>query len=144
MGNRKNKNFKKYNFIRIFFFLSLFPETFKSLHTELPSDSSRPQIPVGLSLLNTCLQELKLVTRRYSKKQIKWVNNRFLASKDRQVPALYALDTSEVENWNEKVLQPAISVVDSYQRNAVSEIEPLAKRSHPGEGLNEEVGILVH
>lgn len=90
-------------------------------------------------MLNTCLNELKLVTQRYSKKQIKWINNRFLASKDRQVPDLYELDTSDVNLWQAEVYERAVMVVESHRRGEVCEIQPMTPRQHPGAGLNEEV-----
>lgn len=101
----------------------------------------KDQLPPGLDVLNSCLNELKLVTRRYSKKQIKWINNRFLASRDRQVPDLYELDTSDVSQWQQKVYEPAFSIIDCYRNGQVCEIEPMQKRQHPGAGLNEEVSI---
>lgn len=92
----------------------------------------------ALKLLGSCCAELKLVTRRYSKKQLKWINNRFLASKDRQVPDLYELDTSNVSAWHEAVFKRAECIIDSYRNGQTCEIEPMAKRVHPGADLNEE------
>ncbi|KAL7729886.1 hypothetical protein ACLKA6_014735 [Drosophila palustris] len=96
------------------------------------------ELAAGLQLLSSCCDELKLVTRRYSKKQLKWINNRFLASKDRQVPDLYELDTSDVKAWQECVYKKAESIIESYRLNEISEIAPMAKRIHPGADLNEE------
>lgn len=42
-------------------------------------------IPQGLEILTKCLDVLKLVTKRYSKKQSKWVRNRFLGNLSRDV-----------------------------------------------------------
>lgn len=42
----------------------------------------------GKKLLGQCVEMLKLVTRRYARKQTKWTVNRFLARKDRQVGVL--------------------------------------------------------
>lgn len=89
------------------------------------------------------MDELKLVTRRYSKRQQKWVNNRFLASKDRQVPDLYEFDTSDVSRWHECVSIPAINVIDCYRNGQICEIQPMAKRVHPGAGFNEEVCMKI-
>lgn len=91
-----------------------------------------------LALLGSCCEELKLVTRRYSKKQLKWINNRFLASKDRQVPDLYELDTSNVSAWHEAVFKRAECIIESYRNGETCEIEPMPKRVHPGADLNEE------
>ncbi|XP_017058334.1 tRNA dimethylallyltransferase [Drosophila ficusphila] len=95
-------------------------------------------LPPGLDLLRSCCEELKLVTRRYSKKQLKWINNRFLASKDRQVPDLYELDTSDVSVWPEAVYQRAENIIESYRNEEKCKFEPMAKRDHPGADLNEE------
>ncbi|KAH8288298.1 hypothetical protein KR054_000216 [Drosophila jambulina] len=95
-------------------------------------------LPEGLHLLRSCCDELKLVTRRYSKKQLKWINNRFLASRDRQVPDLYELDTSDVSAWSEAVYQRAESIIESYRNGDICKIEPMAKREHPGADLDEE------
>ncbi|XP_001358410.3 tRNA dimethylallyltransferase [Drosophila pseudoobscura] len=115
-------------------------EYLKTHGYRLPSKEELKEdgLPDGIDLLRTCCDELKLVTRRYSKKQIKWINNRFLGSKDRQVPDLYELDTSDVSAWQERVYQRAESIVDSYRSDQLCEIEPMAKRVHPGADLNEE------
>lgn len=73
--------------------------------------------PTSLATLNACLDELKLVTRRYSKKQIKWVKNRFLkaAQKNRTIPPIYKLDTTFPNEWTKWVSDPAQNVIDHYQ-----------------------------
>ncbi|XP_054086776.1 tRNA dimethylallyltransferase [Zeugodacus cucurbitae] len=105
-------------------------------HSDTTTTSS--PLPAGLEVLNACLNELKRVTQRYSKKQIKWINNRFLASKDRQVPDLYELDTSDVNLWQAEVYERAVAVIESHRRGEVCEIQAMARRQHPGAGLNEE------
>ncbi|KAH8346558.1 hypothetical protein KR084_004791 [Drosophila pseudotakahashii] len=95
-------------------------------------------LPEGLDLLRSSCEELKLVTRRYSKKQLKWINNRFLASKDRQVPDLFELDTSDVAVWPEAVYQRAETIIERYRNEEMCEIKPMAKREHPGADLDEE------
>lgn len=97
------------------------------------------KVPEGLKLLDECLDELKLVTRRYSRKQIKWIQNRFLGSKDRQVPELYPLDTSDVTNWKENVQEKAEATVKSFLENQEVDLEPLAKVTKISEGLDEEI-----
>ncbi|XP_017483394.1 PREDICTED: tRNA dimethylallyltransferase, mitochondrial-like [Rhagoletis zephyria] len=107
-------------------------------NTTVPTNKS-PALPAGMDVLNSCLNELKLVTQRYSKKQIKWINNRFLGSKDRQVPDLYELDTSDVKLWQAEVYARAVAVIESYRSGVVCEIQPMTRRQHPGAGLNEEI-----
>ncbi|XP_055911451.1 tRNA dimethylallyltransferase [Eupeodes corollae] len=94
--------------------------------------------PKGYDVLISCLDRLKLVTNRYSKKQIKWIKNRFLSYIDRQVPDLYKLDTSDVSQWNSEVYLPAVDVIESIINGVKPKLEPLEKLDHPGKGLNEE------
>lgn len=110
---------------------------------ESGSAASRP-VPKGLKVLHTCLDELKLVTKRYSRKQIKWINNRFLGNQTRQVPDLYELDTSDVTKWNEAVLGPAENVVECYIDDKVPILKPMAKLQSARAGLNEEVRFHIH
>uniref|UniRef100_A0A182IZT9 Uncharacterized protein n=1 Tax=Anopheles atroparvus TaxID=41427 RepID=A0A182IZT9_ANOAO len=69
--------------------------------------------PDGLDLLNGCLDYLKLVTRRYSRRQLQWIKNRFLCDSGREVPAIYALDTSDVGAWSSNVSDRARAIVDA-------------------------------
>lgn len=62
-----------------------------------------------------------------------------MASKDRQVPDLYELDTSNVSQWHQNIYLPAETIIDCYRNGQVCEIEPMQKKQHPGAGLNEEV-----
>lgn len=101
------------------------------------SDDHPP--PDSLTLLTKCLDELKLVTRRYSKKQIKWVSNRLLGGKDRQVPAIYSLDTSYPENWKTVVSSLAENVVSSYIEDRTPDLKPLESITSLRDGYNEEV-----
>lgn len=107
----------------------------KYLEQETTAEHSPPE---SLLLLNTCLTELKLVTRRYSKKQIKWVKNRLLGNLKRQVPPIYGLDTSDPSKWSEIVYTPAEKVLDSYMNETPVGIKPLSKIETSREGMNEE------
>ncbi|XP_016999048.2 tRNA dimethylallyltransferase [Drosophila takahashii] len=115
-------------------------EYLQSHNYKLPSEEELKEegLPEGLDLLRSCCEELKLVTRRYSKKQLKWINNRFLASKDRQVPDLFELDTSDVAAWKEEVYQRAETIIETYRNEEICEIKPMSKREHPGADLDEE------
>ncbi|KAH9516385.1 tRNA dimethylallyltransferase [Dermatophagoides farinae] len=56
---------------------------------------------------------LKQRTRSYVNKQIKWIRRRFLISENiREVPNVYRLDTTNLNEWNEKVRDHAIRIVD--------------------------------
>merc|ERR1711911_453037 len=77
--------------------------------SEQTSDDDRRQ-----QLLNEGIEALKVVTRRYARKQIKWIRNRFLKQPDRQVPPVYGLDASDPSEWIPTVRDVAFNVIDSF------------------------------
>lgn len=82
--------------------------------------------PEGLPLLEECLEELRLRTKQYSKKQVRWLNNRFIANKGRLIPPLTVLDSTNAEiNWHEDVYLKAENVVESYMKNVKADLQPL-------------------
>ncbi|XP_058820922.1 tRNA dimethylallyltransferase [Topomyia yanbarensis] len=97
--------------------------------------------PEGLELLQKCLDNLKLVTQRYSKRQLKWINHRFLSNLRREVPPIYALDTTDVSRWKETVSVPAQQVIETILAGEKPSLEPLPKLTSPHEGLNEETSF---
>lgn len=104
----------------------------------LKQETSDKPPPESLLLLNSCLDELKLVTRRYSKKQIKWVKNRLLGNLKRQVPPIYGLDISDPQKWLEIVYTPAQKVLEGYINETTVDIQALSKIETLREGMNEE------
>lgn len=102
---------------------------------EAPETTSEPD---GWKTLLACLDELKLVTKRYSKKQLKWIKNRFLGSEVREIPLIYPLDTSNVSRWKELVSQPAEETVEDFINDQTIKLKPLDKLKKASEGLNEE------
>lgn len=100
--------------------------------------SSPTEEPESYKSLLACLDQLKLATRRYSKKQLKWIRNRLLASDSRELPLVYPLDTSDVQQWSENVYLPAIDTVDCFLKGDEIKLKPLEKMSRLGEGLDEE------
>ncbi|KAJ8983480.1 hypothetical protein NQ317_014939 [Molorchus minor] len=68
-----------------------------------------------------------MATRRYARKQIKWVNNRFLGRNDRQVPPVYGLDTTDVTLWD-----------GTYISNKKCEYEPLPVQNSAKSTSNSE------
>lgn len=103
------------------------------------SDDNTTESPEGLPLLQSCLEELRLTTKRYSKKQMKWIVNRFLAQTDRQVHDVFALDSSRPLDWAQDVYGPAESVIESYIEDTVCSAKPLAKHKSVRDGLSENV-----
>ncbi|XP_036888417.1 tRNA dimethylallyltransferase isoform X2 [Sturnira hondurensis] len=62
----------------------------------------------------TGIEALKQVTKRYARKQNRWVKNRFLSRPGPSVPPVYGLDVSDVSKWEESVLEPALEIVQSF------------------------------
>lgn len=101
------------------------------------SDGPKPE---GLDLLEECLDLLRLRTKRYSKKQIKWVNLRFVSTKGRHVPPIYVLDsTHAADRWTEDVFQPAEKVIQAYLDGTESEVQPIETKEHRTASLNDNV-----
>jgi tRNA dimethylallyltransferase len=119
-------------------YLSAFEATHDELINRFVEAPETTPEPEGWKLLVKCLEELKLVTQRYSKKQMKWIRNRFLGSDMREVPSVYPLDTSDVSKWNERVSHPAIETVESFIANQAIKLKPLEKVKRLAEGMDEE------
>ncbi|XP_050017302.1 tRNA dimethylallyltransferase isoform X2 [Alexandromys fortis] len=62
----------------------------------------------------TGIEALKQVTKRYARKQNRWVKNRFLSRPGPSVPPVYGLEVSDVSKWEESVLEPAVNIVQSF------------------------------
>ncbi|XP_065072872.1 tRNA dimethylallyltransferase isoform X2 [Ochlerotatus camptorhynchus] len=121
-------------------------EKFDHQHDQLITDYMRKSSddgtpPEGLPLLQKCLDNLKLVTRRYSKKQIKWINHRFLGNSRREVPPIYALDTTDVGKWDENVFTPAEQVIEAVLEGKIPTKQPMPRLTTAREGLNEETSF---
>lgn len=54
------------------------------------------------------------------------------------MPDLYELDTSDVSAWQVAVYKRAETIIESYRNEEACEIQPMAKREHPGADLDEE------
>ncbi|KAF6112020.1 tRNA isopentenyltransferase 1 [Phyllostomus discolor] len=65
-------------------------------------------------LLKKGIEALKQVTKRYARKQNRWVKNRFLSRPGPSVPPVYGLEVSDVSKWEESVLEPALEIVRSF------------------------------
>ncbi|XP_067282236.1 tRNA dimethylallyltransferase isoform X2 [Pseudorasbora parva] len=84
------------------------------------------------------VESLKQVTRRYARKQNKWVLNRFLKRSASNVPPVYSLDVTDVTNWDTTVLTPALEILDCLQKGEQPSTQPIRaegvesrnKRSH--------------
>lgn len=85
--------------------------------------------PDGLDLLERCLDDLRSRTKRFSKKQVKWIQNRMVQLTGRHVPPLYVLDATNAETtWDIDVYARAEHVIQSYiEGNESTEIRPVER-----------------
>ncbi|XP_014248302.1 tRNA dimethylallyltransferase [Cimex lectularius] len=102
---------------------------FKEFHEYLILPAEEKDTPKGQTLIEEGISALKTVTRRYARRQKKWINNRFLKAAGRQVPPVYALDATDLSKWDERVFRPAEAILRK-SLNPQSDIqapEPLAR-----------------
>uniref|UniRef100_A0A3Q2XKR6 tRNA dimethylallyltransferase n=1 Tax=Hippocampus comes TaxID=109280 RepID=A0A3Q2XKR6_HIPCM len=92
---------------------------FKEFHDYLTYETAL----LSISLLG--VEALKTATRRYARKQNKWVRNRFLKRPGDGVPAVYGLDVTDVARWEETVLTPALQILDSLCKGEKPSTEPI-------------------
>ncbi|XP_066420820.1 tRNA dimethylallyltransferase isoform X2 [Molothrus aeneus] len=109
---------------------------FKEFHEYLVSEGNCSPETSAL-LLEKGIQALKQVTKRYARRQNKWVRNRFLKRPGPNVPPVYGLEVSDAHRWEEDVLKPALEIVESFIQGREPPAEPLRmeqdeenKRSH--------------
>ena len=79
------------------------------------------------ALLSLCVESMKSTTRRYAKKQMTWVKNRFLARPQSSAPDVYGLDVTDLENWESNVLKNALDVLDKLTKGEKPLYEPLSR-----------------
>ncbi|KAF2367224.1 tRNA dimethylallyltransferase [Trinorchestia longiramus] len=101
---------------------------FKEFHDYLVLSSEERESEKGQTLYKNGIERLKLVTRRYSRRQVKWIKSRFTGALDRQVPPMYRLDTTEPRNWQSAVYSPAVAIVEALLNGEVapSSISPVS------------------
>ncbi|XP_043282975.1 tRNA dimethylallyltransferase isoform X2 [Venturia canescens] len=114
---------------------------FKEFHNYLVLPQDEKNSDKGEQLLKQGIDDLKMVTRRYARRQQRWIMNRFIRRIDRPVPPVYGLDCTNVEHWNSRVLEPAIAIVEAKLRNEEPNLRPLNENIDVGKGSdasNEE------
>lgn len=98
------------------------------------------RISDALKLLEDCLDELRLHTKQYSRKQIKWIRNRMVSTKGRTVPPVYVLDSTNAQtNWHTDVYSKAENVIQSYIDNVDTYVSAAEKTEHPTANLNMHI-----
>ncbi|KOC62355.1 tRNA dimethylallyltransferase, mitochondrial [Habropoda laboriosa] len=98
---------------------------FKEFHAYLVLPEEERREKKGEELLEKGIADLKLVTKKYSKKQEQWIMNRIMRRSDRQVPPVYALDCTDVNEWNSCVYEPAVEIIETILRGEKPEQTPL-------------------
>ncbi|XP_059546081.1 tRNA dimethylallyltransferase isoform X4 [Myotis daubentonii] len=71
------------------------------------------------------IEALKQVTKRYARKQNRWVKNRFLSRPGPGVPPIYGLEVSDTLKWEESVLEPALEIVQSFIQGRKPDAAPV-------------------
>ncbi|KAJ8679191.1 hypothetical protein QAD02_014978, partial [Eretmocerus hayati] len=105
---------------------------FKEFHNYLILPKEERDLETGQKLLKEAIENLKLVTRRYAKTQDKWVRNRLIQRTGRQVPPVYTLDCTDVEQWESEVYGKAEEIVSSLMRGETPSVLA-ANRLHDDE-----------
>ncbi|KAM8840600.1 tRNA dimethylallyltransferase isoform 2-T2 [Spinachia spinachia] len=97
---------------------------FKEFHDYLTAPGSSSQQEKD-ALRDKGVEALKIATRRYARKQNKWVRNRFLKRPGDSVPAVYGLDVTDVSRWEEAVLNPALQILESLSKREEPALQPI-------------------
>ncbi|TRY66674.1 hypothetical protein DNTS_008004, partial [Danionella cerebrum] len=97
---------------------------FKEFHEYLTASENIGQEERD-KLMNKGIESLKLVTKRYARKQAKWVRNRFLKRPTSNVPPVYELDVTDVAKWETTVLNPALEILDCLQKGNEPSVYPI-------------------
>eukprot|EP00063_Salmo_salar_P066890 XP_014041725.1 PREDICTED: tRNA dimethylallyltransferase, mitochondrial-like [Salmo salar] len=97
---------------------------FKEFHEYLTCPDETTQ-EARETLRNQGVENLKMATRRYARKQNKWVRNRFLKRPGDNVPAVYGLDVTDLSQWEETVLSPALLILDRLTKGERPTVEPM-------------------
>ena len=112
-----------------------------------PGNTAVEENPV---MFQKCVDAMKCATRRYARKQVRWVNNRFLGRPSTSSPDVYSLDATDLGQWEQNVLEKALTIVESFRSGKKVPLEPLerivtsaaAKRSnHKCTACNDRVII---
>ncbi|XP_047503271.1 tRNA dimethylallyltransferase [Pieris napi] len=103
---------------------------FKEFHDYLILPEDGKNSDEGRKLLQHSIENMKIATRRYARRQNKMVRGRFLEIPRREVPPIYELDTTDLSKWNEDVKNKAIDIIESYLNESICNVEPLKPQQH--------------
>ncbi|XP_072170545.1 tRNA dimethylallyltransferase-like [Diadema setosum] len=94
---------------------------FKEFHQYLVLEEEKKKSKEGEHLLQDGVEKLKTATRQYARRQIKWVRNRFLKRGTSSLP-VYGLDSTNVAEWEDRVLKPAVGILQSLMEGKEPEL----------------------
>eukprot|EP00118_Oscarella_pearsei_P000833 m.5922 g.5922 ORF g.5922 m.5922 type:complete len:389 (+) comp14454_c0_seq1:142-1308(+) len=72
-----------------------------------------------------CVEKLKSTTRSYARKQITWIQNRFLKRAGQPLPDVFGLDASDLSEWDGTVLQQATDILSAKLNGTSPPVAPL-------------------
>ncbi|XP_063405996.1 tRNA dimethylallyltransferase-like isoform X2 [Mytilus trossulus] len=98
---------------------------FKEFHDYLLLPEDEKDTEKGKQLLQKGIEEMKLVTRRYARTQVRWVKNRFLRYRGTSLPPVYGLDSTDVPQWEDHVNKPAINILNSVLKGEKPDYDPI-------------------
>ena len=78
-------------------------------------------------LFQKCVEAMKCATRRYARKQVRWVNNRFLGRPSTSAPDVYGLNATDLGQWECNVLEQALDIVKSFRTGEQVDHVPLER-----------------
>merc|ERR1719427_1310713 len=115
---------------------------FKEFHKYLCLEERDREGEEGKKLFNEGVERMKISTRQYSRRQMKWIRRRFLLN-SRSPPPVYRVDSTDPTLWQENVYNPAETIVGDFLEGRIPEIEPL-ERTEGGEEREEDCRRTMH
>jgi len=96
---------------------------FKEFHNYLTLNDDLAGTDEANEILRASIEGLKLSTKRFAKRQLRWIRRRFLQSGTRDLPPVFKLTTTTDENdWDQQVRRPAFEIIESIiERRPLSE-----------------------
>ncbi|PZC80599.1 hypothetical protein B5X24_HaOG214417 [Helicoverpa armigera] len=111
---------------------------FKEFHEYLMLSEEERNSEQGKKILEQSIENMKMGTRRYARRQNKMVRGRFFEHPTREVPPIYELDTTDVSKWDKEVKSKAIHIIESYLNESPCDFQPL--KSNIDDALREADG----
>ncbi|KAM3960750.1 tRNA dimethylallyltransferase [Aphomia sociella] len=98
---------------------------FKEFHDYLMLTEEQKAAEEGKRLLQQSIENMKIATRRYARRQNKMIKSRFLEHPFREVPLVYELDTTDITKWDEVVRNKAFHILESYSKESPCDYKPI-------------------